>query len=453
MRKLLLLPALLLSALHVCAGEDNVQANVTGTPTVGGLFPHFGLGVNPNATIPANYRMIAKAYMEYKNGRFTPVDSVTYQYSNGRGSIPNPEEVNNDEHVLFDMSTTYSYNTISGQYKNSRQRIQYFVDNKVSELIYKKWYTVTSAWKNSERYLYTYDNSGKMHSSVLQQWYGEQWTRDINSVLNYDLNNNIVQMNSVNYTIDFVYDQNNNLVMIEDKTWSLSDGWNNNERKKYTYTNDDVSEYVLEKWLNGQWVNEEKWEYVYDANDNVILATEHTWGGTVWLKRMQEEYIYDANDNMLEKTVKNWDAATGAFVNNSKEVRKYNKHDLATSITGFSWNGSNWVHADDDIIIRYYYEQYFPTNVYNVAAANNSMTLYPVPASDMVHVSFGFNSTRDFSVVMTDMTGKVVYTDQVTATAIYNKVIPVNNIPSGTYLLKVNGTDGINMTGKLAVVH
>ncbi len=452
MRKILLLPALLLSTLHVFAGETNTQANVTGTPTVGGLFPHFGLGGSPNATIPANHRMIAKAYMKYKDGNFVSIDSVTYQYSNGRGSVPNPDNINNDEHVLFDMSTTYSFNTTSGQYENSRQRVQYFTDNKVRELIYKKWHTITSAWKNSERYLYTYDNNGKMHSSVLQLWYSLQWTQDINSVLSYDQNNNVVQMNSTTYTIDFVYDQDNNLVMIEDKTWSQSGGWSNNERKKYTYTNDDVSEYVLEKWVNGAWVNDKKWEYTYDANDNVILATEYSWGVAAWQKVTREDYTYDVNDNMLVQTVKNWDAGAGAFVNRSREVRTYNKHNLITDITSFSWNGSSWVHADDDIIIRYYYEAYFPTNV-NTVAINTQMTIYPVPATDNIHVSFGFNSGQDFSVVVADMTGKVVYTDQVTATAVYDKVIPVHNIPSGTYLLRVNGANGINMTGKLAVVH
>lgn len=453
MRKILLLPALILSTLHVHAGENGVLESVTGVPVVGGLFPHFGLGGNPNAVLPANHRMIAKTYLLYKNGSFVPVDSVTYQYSEGRGSIPNVEDMNNDNHVLFDMSITYGFNEVSGQYENSRQRIQAFSNKKVSELVYKKWHTVTSAWKNAERYLYTYDNSGKMHSSILQMWYGTLWTNDINSVLNYDHNNNIVQMNSNTYTIDFVYDQNNNLVMIEDKTWSQSTGWSNHERKKYAYTGDEVSEYILEKWVGGAWVNEEKWEYIYDTKDNLTMATRYQWDGVSWKNTTRETYTYDANDNMLENTVKKWDAGSGSFTNSSREVRTYNKNNLPVALSDYTWDGTSWVHAENDIQIRYYYEQYFPAGVDGLVAGNNELTFYPIPAADNLHVAFNLNSSQDFSVAVSDMTGRIVYRENVTDAISYNKAIPVNNLPSGNYLLMVYGSNGINMSGKLIVAH
>lgn len=453
MRKLLLLPALILSTLQVLAGENDIQASVTGTPSVGGLFPHFGLGGNSGASVPVNHRLIAKTYLQYINGNFTPVDSVTYQYSNGRGSTPNREDANNDDHVLFDLSTTYVYNSSSLQYENSRQRIQFFTDNKVSELIYKKWHTITSAWKNAERYLYTYDNNGKMHSSLLQMWYGTLWTNNINSVLNYDQNNNIVQMNSSTYTIEFVYDQDNNLIMIEDKTWSQGNGWSNNERKKYTYTGDDVSVYILEKWVNNAWVYSEKWEYAYDMNDNVVLATEYDWNGTGWQKLTEEAYTYDANDNMLQKTVKTWDGVSGLFVNGSREVRTYNSQNLPVELVSYTWNGSTWAHTANDVIIRYYYEQYFPTNINNTIAGESAVNLYPVPAADILNVKFDLNSNQDITVSVSDVTGKVVFTDRMNGVNAYNKAIPVSDMPAGAYFVQVAGGKGAKLSGKFVVTH
>lgn len=452
MRKLLLLSALLISALQVYAGENDPQASVTGTPTVGGLFPHFGLGGNSGASIPANNRLIGKTFIQYSNGKFSPVDSITYSYSNGRGSVPNQLDVNNDDHILFDNSTTYEFNTAYWQYENSRKRIQYFADNKVSELIYQKWHTLTSAWKNSERYLYTYDNNGKMHSSLLQMWYGTLWTNNINSVLNYDHNNNIVQMNSSTYNIEFIYDNDNNLIMIEDKTWSQGGGWSNNERKRYTYTGDDVSVYVLEKWVNNAWVYSNKWEYAYDSNDNVISSLEYTWSGIAWQKLTEEAFVYDNNENMLQKTVKKWDAVSGAFINGSMEKRVYNNNNLPTEINSFTWNGAGWVNADGDIIIRYYYEQYFPTNVAAISG-ENPINLYPVPAMDFVNVNFTMDNRQDVNIAVADVTGRVVYAAQLEKVEHYNNAVSVSNLPAGVYSIKVAGNKGLNMSGKFVVVH
>lgn len=433
------------------AGQEGVEANVTGTPTVGGLFPHFGLGAGSNVTAPENERMIAKTYLQYRDGNFVPVDSITYQYSNGRGSLPNPDDINNDEHILFDLSTTYVFNASVAGYENSKQRVQYFSNNKVSELVYKKWHDLSSSWKNAERYIYTYDNSGKMHSSLLQLWYGTLWTNDMNSVLNYDNNNNIVQMNSPTYTIDFVYDQNNNLVLIEDKVLSQGGGWTNNERKRYKYNGTEVSEYVLEKWVNGSWVNISKWEYAHDAQFNVILATEYTWSVGGWLQTIQEENVYDPDGNLLKSIEKTWNAATGTFVNNKMEERVYNNSDLPIMVTTWSWDGQNWMHSSNDIQVRYYYEIYFPASV-NAITTLADIKVFPVPATDIINVALQVDKPLDVAVSLTDVTGKLVYTEEVRYTGGYTHAIPVRHLGTGNYALHISG-QGVNIGRTVAVSH
>lgn len=452
MRKLLLSSALILAFLQVNAGQDDQQANVTGSPTVGGLFPHFGLAVGPNTGQQGIQRMIAKAQLVYGSGTFVPVDSIIYQYSNGRGSIPNPDEINNDDHVLFDVSTTYGFSASVLTYEYSKQRTQQFNSgNKVTELVYKKWHDLTSGWKNAERYLYTYDNSGKMHSSLLQQWYGSLWTNSINSVLNYDNNNNVVQMNSTTYSIDFIYDQDNNLVMIEDKIWTQSAGWTNNERKKYKYTGDEVTEYILEKWTNSSWTNISKSEYDYDANDNLILSTDYTWGGTGWQQTRQEEFVYDSNDNMLQNIEKVWDASSSSFINAKKEERIYNNYNLPTSITTYTWQSQGWSHADGDMTVRYYYEVYFPTSAGNIVATEE-MQVYPVPASDVVNIAFRPQVPGEFTVLLTDMAGRVVYTVNSGYTTDFKQAVPVQSLSAGHYALQISGR-GVNLSRAVTIAH
>lgn len=452
MRKLLLSSALMLTFLQVIAGEDDQQASVTGSPSVGGLFPHFGLAIGPNTGQQGIQRMIGKTKMVYGSGAFTQVDSNIYQYSNGRGSVPNPDEINNDDHVLFDASTTYTFAPSVMAYEYSRQRTQRFnSDNKVSELVYKRWHHLTSGWMNTERYVYTYDNTSKMHSSLFEQWYGGQWTRGINSVLSYDNNNNVVQMNSVTYTIDFVYDQSNKLVMIEDKTRDQSTGWTNNERKKYTYTGDEVSEYILEKWDNNTWTNISRSTYSYDANDNLVLSTDYTWNGTGWQQIRQEVFTYDSNGNMLQNIEKVWDAASSSFINAKKEERIYNSYNLPTKITTYTWLSQGWAHADGDITVRYYYEVYFPTSTPNITAIDQ-MQVYPVPASDVLNVAARPQAPGEFTVTLMDMAGRVVYTVNSGYTADIKQAVPVQSLPAGHYALKISG-NGLNLSRTVAVAH
>ena len=453
MRKLLLSSALVITILQANAGQEDFQPSATGAPPVGGLFPHFGLGAGPNVAIPVNQRMIAKTYLQFSNGNFVPVDSITYKYSNGRGSIPNSDDINNDEHVLFDMSTTYVFDLPAAGYENSRQRVQHFTDNKVNELVYKKWHDLTSTWKNAERYIYTYDNAGKMHSSLLQLWYGTLWTNDMNSVLNYDNNNNVVQMNSPTYTIDFVYDQNNNLILIEDKILSQGGGWSNNERKKYQYNGNEVSEYILEKWINGNWTSISKWEYTHDGQFNLTSATEYTWNAGIWVQALQEQYVYDQDDNLLRSIEKVWNSSTGAFVNSKMEERTYNSSDLPVMVTTYTWNGSgqNWIYGAGDIQVRYYYEIYFPTSVNTIAVAGE-MTVFPVPATEVVNIAFTLESPRDIAITLTDVTGRIVYTQQARAVSSYKQAIPVHQLPSGNYALHVSG-QGVNIGRTMTVTH
>ncbi len=452
MRKLLLSSALILAFLQVNAGQDDQQANVTGSPTVGGLFPHFGLAVGPNNGQQGIQRMIAKTKLVYGSGTFMQVDSTTYQYSNGRGSAPNPDEINNDDHVLFDLSTTFTFAPSVSAYEYSRLRTQHFnPDNKVTELLYKRWHNGTSGWKNTERYIYTYDNTGKMHSSKFEQWYSEQWTNSINSVLNYDNNNNIVQMNSVTYTIDFIYDQDNKLVMIEDRTRNQSTGWTNNERKKYKYTGDQVAEYILEKWTNNSWTNISKSTYSYDTNDNLVLSTDYTWSGAGWQQTRQEEFVYDSNDNMLQNIEKVWDASSSSFINAKKEERIYNSYNLPTSITTYTWQSQGWAHANGDMTVRYYYEVYFPTSTGNIVATEE-MQVYPVPASDVLYVAFRPQVPGEFTVSLTDMAGRVVYTVNSGYTTDFKQAVPVQSLSAGHYALQISGR-GANLSRTVTVAH
>src|SRR5690606_18797881 len=140
-----------------------------GAPVIGGMFPHFTPGANgAGAPTTQNFRLIAKAHSVYNDGGFVAVDSIAYQYGSGRGGVPNPDQLENDEKILFDISTKFKFNANTWGYVNSQQREQYYTGNNVNQLIYKDWDIAKGIWKYKERYRYEYDQTGKMERSVFE---------------------------------------------------------------------------------------------------------------------------------------------------------------------------------------------------------------------------------------------------------------------------------------------
>lgn len=446
MRILLFLVAII-TQLPVAFADNNNDANVTSNPSVGGMFPHFSTAAGSSAAPGTNQRLIGKVYLVYKDAGFVPFDSVIYSYNNGRGSVPNEENMNNDEHVLFDQATTYKFNNVNWGYENYQQRVQYFSGKRVSELIYKKWSSSANAYKNSERYVYVYDGNGKMQSSFLQLWYGTLWTNSVTSTLSYDNNNNVVNMNSTTYTVDFVYDGNNNLVRIEDKVWVQGTGWTASERKSYTYIGGNVSEYILEKWNNNTWVIESKWEYNYDTRDNVTESREFKWNNGIWVPIGKESFAYNQDDKLTEEVSMIWNGSS--FVPQKKQVRTYNVKSLPETMHTQTWNGSAWTNTTGDEMIRYYYEQYNPASVIDQGQPNYTVTLSPIPASSNLNVDV--RCDEGYRICMVDMAGRLVF-DKTYSKYEQNTAIQVSGFAPGTYILRVQ-SPGFERSTLVSVLH
>lgn len=445
MRNLTIIAAVLLSYSVAMAGAGgNGNAITTVSPSVSGIFPHFtssGNSASQGTQSWQEFRLIAKTNYKYINGQFLPKDSVTYQFSERRGGLPDPDQPNADDHILFDESTTYVYDQPSAQYLNNKHRQQRFADKKVTHLIYQNWHSLSSSWKNAERYVYTYDNSGKMKSSSLELWYGTLWTNSIYSTLTYDNNNNVVEMNSATLEVDFAYDSNNNLVSIEDKVFQQGVGWVNYQRKSYTYTGKDITSYTLDIWLNNTWQHTKKWEYQYDIDKNVIVSIEYEWKNG-WENYMMHEYDYDSKGNVLEEVISRWDGLQNIYIKNKKEERTYNYKDQPETHITYSWDGAKWSHTNDDEAIFYYYELYDPTDIM-MYSGNYDIKVYPVPASDHINISLPNEFTQNVNVVITDVVGRTVYNNAQDLNNGNVITIPVIQMQPGNYFINLTGNNQV----------
>jgi hypothetical protein len=83
-----------------------------------------------------------------------------------------------------------------------------------------------------------------------------------------------------------------------------------------------------------------------------------------------------------------------------------------------------------------------PVGVKETPMPSGSLSLFPNPAHEFVQVSFSLNRAQATCIELYDVTGKLVYRDKKDAMdGAMKEKIEVKDLPKGTYLVKVSGTD------------
>jgi hypothetical protein len=446
MKQIFILIQVLICSFDVLAQGGGVQGNVTSIP-VTGFFPHFSIQAVPRDT---SSRLIEKIHSRFYNGAAIAIDSVTYSYnSDERGGATKKEDPNNDENILFDESYTYSFNTNTSQYDNKMRRTQTFnTSNKIMSLLYSGWNA--NKYLDSTQYIYTYTGN-LMVESDYKKYLSQNWSTVNLSTLDYDVKNNVVSVNSTAYNARFTYDAANNLISIKDSLWTVSTGWHYNERKTYTYINTDVQDYTLELWdMNiNKWVSTKYWKYIYLGSD-IIGATEYNWNNGNWDVFARNLYTFDNRHNKTTDVRQIWNGS--GFVNQRRESWTYNSFNQPLLIVYDTWNGTSWIKTNNDEQIRFSYQVYFPVSVSN-PVAKEEMHIYPLPAANNINIDINWQQPQAFSVIISDMNGRMVNNWKEDECKYYHKNISVAEMPAGTYFIKIAGKEGNYSFNRFTVIH
>ncbi|MBK7762824.1 MAG: T9SS type A sorting domain-containing protein [Bacteroidetes bacterium] len=94
----------------------------------------------------------------------------------------------------------------------------------------------------------------------------------------------------------------------------------------------------------------------------------------------------------------------------------------------------------------------YPTSVDDIIKVKE-LTIFPNPSNDYLNVDFTLNETSDVVVVLTDMTGNVVYNNPLkNLTGNQGVVINTSNLSNGMYNLTLRTKQG-NVTRKVTIAH
>jgi hypothetical protein len=404
-------------------------------------------------------RLTSLVNTDMVTGVFTPADSTTYVYKGIMNSNMKTFVYN------YDTSVMYRYNS-SAYHNYTLSRKSYTGWDSVSLLQQYNWNDTLNKW----------DSSADMTVSS-----------------NFDPITHLIQIRSVTFSVGasyelfYTYDGSNNLTQVlKIGAGSASD---TQQRTMYTYSGSNLITAVTQIWLATPpppampgFQNLQEIDYGYNSLNEDTIKVSKSWNPVVstWNKDNITTYIYDASkkniatyyssfspglgfvptardsikydtaNNVNNITKQSYDTSSHTYLNYKQTLWTFDpKWNVPLTLTTYSWVGS-WVSQDgQDNQTRYHYTEY--TNaVPNVNNAIGSISIYPVPTSNMLTIRMKWTLPQAFTVGIYDMEGRLLQQIGESATNNYQRTISVSDLAPGNYFVRINSKD-VNMAQQFTV--
>lgn len=369
---------------------------------------------------------------------------------------------------------------------------QQYVYPNINAAVYdqKKSYLYNNAWILMKQYDYTYNATGSLTNMVVQNWNNTTNMFENGSMTFYFLNaagycikdssvlwvpannayrnatRNIYTLNAAGQIVDQVYDsydfgtngllhyyhyvntyntQGKPLVRLT-QDWDASYQWMDYVKSTYVYDATGINLQTITGQQSTSFGNplQNVYQNVYTLNPNgtVSQILSNIWNSSTNMYKPNMKIImaYDANGNNTTETWEQWDVAMSTYKPNQQYIRTYNAANQKTSETRMLWsNGAYSMFYGKD---NWYYEPFNPTAVASLAETDTWISLSPIPAVGVLHISLRWESAQSATVVITDMSGKVCLTRATPEGASYVDDLDIRNLMAGNYVLHVKGSKG-----------
>jgi hypothetical protein len=424
--------------------------------------------------------------------RFTtswaPFDSATFVYSNGRGGDYYDmfsNRLNYDtSYGLYYINSSYTpyikyIQTFNGQ-NHLTERVQIIFNGTTWENDKKIMHTLdgngnrlqtisqtwnNNAWENTDRTTSTFDGNNNLLTQEIEYWSSGVWVKSYLSVYTYNSNNNMLtnvsasfnqgsQLYDSSYRNEFFYNSNN--LADSNKSYSWNAGWNPSGKTVNVYnTNNLLTSWHNFTWANNNWANGGQGFYFYDNNNLAIGDSVQHW--VDWMNGFRNFWrsyqAYNSNNMSIMYLYSQWDTAANSFINNYVDSFDYNSFDQVTWYKRLGWDAVNnvWVGQNGHTDNRYYYELY-TADVKNLAQTPGELKIYPVPATSNLNIDLNWKKNPEFVVAIYDMQGRLLRQWGVKGQRSYKSSVPVHDLASGNYILKVRSGEG-SLEEKFVVSH
>jgi hypothetical protein len=335
----------------------------------------------------------------------------------------------------------------------SRDVIVYDAQGNETENRSEQW--VNNAWEIGDGYktMRTYNTQGRATEAIFHSWNTNmvQWDISDREQTTYDANN---QITSITYSswqnntwepMDRIVFSNPNgvasgvLVQVYDGgTWT-DDSRANNVTWHVLY--DTPASYTMEIYDNSTWMNDEKYSSVYDANGGHV-GLYQSWNSmtNTWVNSFRETETIDVNQNFNGWRNEAWNPSNNTWNNMSEEqeVLSYTGMDVTQRIFRDSYNLTNTL-TDTRKEVYSNFQTFAVSGLKNLLP-EAAVTVFPNPATDLLHITFPQNNGTAFKATLTDITGKTCLAPAIKNTE--TNQVDISTLPKGVYLLKLQSDKG-----------
>lgn len=332
-------------------------------------------------------------------------------------------------------------------------------------------------WNETLKILYSVSSEGNINESTTYAWDDAAGdlepalkidftydaagndTEEDNYVWDTDLNDWTLGARTVN-----TYDANNNITDSEFSVTSDGSFWLTYSKDEYTYDSGGLLSQKISYQLNYMTLSLDqsaKEEYTYNSDGNNTEVMYYKWQAGIWDPDKSEEYQFDSNGNMISMIDKT-NPGDGNLVNNTKTEISYNTSfasdniilpeitaqlvyyssvtNMVTGYTSYQWTNGQWMNKEKAAL---YY-----TNVNSTLAGTvpeKNISIYPVPAASYLNIQN--NSPDEEEAILISSDGRVMLERNFT-----NHIsLPVGNIPSGIYVVKVKSMNGEDFMKQIVI--
>jgi hypothetical protein len=125
---------------------------------------------------------------------------------------------------------------------------------------------------------------------------------------------------------------------------SAGTGWQNFQNKKnYVYNaNHNLLEATYEQWTSGSWADNSKDICTYNASGNMLSKLQQYMIAGSWVNFFNSTYTYSGGNKMSDLS-QFWNMTTASWTNMNRSTNTYNTGNQLTGIVNEDWNAGAWV--------------------------------------------------------------------------------------------------------------
>lgn len=392
-------------------------------------------------------RLLSSGGNQFNGTSFNPGDSVQYSYLSSYGYDVTPEIFEfdymnayfyNELKDAFDKAKRYSFDGTSLQLTDST--VNTFTSNHLLatsntstlspaityylQFIYNASNLRTDridsidfmGTSNITKESFMYNASNKVLEVRYYEKAGSLWTLTSIDSLSYDASNRLTKATSY---VD------NAGVLTKDFQMLL------------TYTTSNKIETQIEQiWDAGAWVNDVKTQHIYGTGAYPLSTTYLDWDAGTWVNDTKDSFAYTGPTYPTTYWSLDWDDVSNTWLNTNRAIYTYNTANQVLTEKMDTWNGTSF---DNQSNTNFYYENYIPTDVVSISNNVNSLKVYPIPASETIHVTFQSPTTEKTSLTILNQFGQILHQKQLLNSSNINEQINISFLPSGNYIMQLRG--------------